>query len=351
MSLPVFPEIPNGSTFDSSIYQILVSIAMEEIGLSHVINAEGEKIQYIIGTLPGSAPAVPPTVEQVIEINDSVKETLQQVAFNQMFLSAKMAEALKAYLKNKEDGGGGQTDPPDPPDPPDPIVTVKFMGNNPSVEENSRYGPDYIIEPPEYEDQAVWSTSDPEIATIGENGMVYTHKPGVVVITLAVGDVSDTLTLTVTPVGLKKFPLNEEKSPYAPRIDPENDMNNFSLVVSINLHPSEGTGPVFKLLETGAIKLEDILKMDDFTDIRVRPEDASLNHLFWIEDDKSGAPAIKYNYYPTDINLWTAEKEGPTNIYVYLILSKTGYNDARIKAHLLYNDSVFGGDANGGGRK
>jgi len=102
MSLPLFPHVPEGFTFENSIGQMLTSIAMEEIGLSHVINAEGEKIQYILGTLPESKPEVAPTIDQVIEINESVKETLRQVAFNQMYLNAKMSTALKAYLQNKK---------------------------------------------------------------------------------------------------------------------------------------------------------------------------------------------------------------------------------------------------------
>ena len=40
------------------VNQILSSIAMEELGMSHILNAEGEKLQYILGTLPGlSGPA------------------------------------------------------------------------------------------------------------------------------------------------------------------------------------------------------------------------------------------------------------------------------------------------------
>ena len=100
MSLPVFPELPEGFTFENSIYQILTSIAMEEIGLSHIINAEGEKLQYILGTLPGvPLPEPPPTIDQVLEVNDSIQEVLRSISFSHMFLNAKMADALKAYLQ------------------------------------------------------------------------------------------------------------------------------------------------------------------------------------------------------------------------------------------------------------
>ena len=41
--------------------QILSSIAMKELGLSHILNAEGEKLQYILGTLPGLIGPAGPT--------------------------------------------------------------------------------------------------------------------------------------------------------------------------------------------------------------------------------------------------------------------------------------------------
>ena len=78
-------------TFDA-VNQILSSIAMEELGLSHILNAEGEKMQYILGTLPGlSGPAA--TVKDVLNANESVRSLLETAVQNQLFLKAKMQGA------------------------------------------------------------------------------------------------------------------------------------------------------------------------------------------------------------------------------------------------------------------
>ena len=45
MSLPSFPNIDPPIQREDAVNQILSSIAMEELGLSHILNAEGEKLQ------------------------------------------------------------------------------------------------------------------------------------------------------------------------------------------------------------------------------------------------------------------------------------------------------------------
>ncbi|MGF7146157.1 hypothetical protein HNQ56_004621 [Anaerotaenia torta] len=73
--------------------QILSSIAMEELALSHIINAEGEKLQYVLGTLPGiSGP--PATVEDILAANDSVRSMLDTIGQNQLLCKNKMQSAL-----------------------------------------------------------------------------------------------------------------------------------------------------------------------------------------------------------------------------------------------------------------
>ena len=41
-------------TREEALTMIIASIAMEELALSHILNAEGEKLQYVLGT-PGRA--------------------------------------------------------------------------------------------------------------------------------------------------------------------------------------------------------------------------------------------------------------------------------------------------------
>ncbi|WP_242503588.1 MULTISPECIES: hypothetical protein [Bacillus cereus group] len=48
----------------------MASIALEKLGLAHIINAEAEKIQYAIGTLSGLSPAA--TLVEILAVNESV---------------------------------------------------------------------------------------------------------------------------------------------------------------------------------------------------------------------------------------------------------------------------------------
>lgn len=105
MSLPAFPPVDPNLDQESALNMILASIAMEELGLSHIINAEGEKLQYVLGTLPGQCGTCP-TIDEVLAVNKSVATLLDSVLQNQIFLKNKMERVLE-FL-------------PPPPKPPHP---------------------------------------------------------------------------------------------------------------------------------------------------------------------------------------------------------------------------------------
>ena len=108
MSLPSFPNVNPPIQREDAVNQILSSIAMEELGLSHILNAEGEKMQYILGTLPGlSGPAA--TVKDVLNANESVRSLLETAVQNQIFLKGKMQGALDASPMQGPTGPTGPT--------------------------------------------------------------------------------------------------------------------------------------------------------------------------------------------------------------------------------------------------
>ena len=96
MSFPTIPNISPDIDIDQvdAINLLLVSIAFEELGLAHIINAEAEKIQFVLGTLPNHPPLTPPTIEDLLEIDRSVAHTLRSVINTQMLLQFKLEDVL-----------------------------------------------------------------------------------------------------------------------------------------------------------------------------------------------------------------------------------------------------------------
>lgn len=127
MSQPSFPNNPD-ITRDDAVNQILSSIAMEELGLSHIINAEGEKLQYVLGTLPGvTGPAA--TIADLLDANESVQNLLQNASYNQLLLRSKMQQALSASEMTGPTGPTGPAGPAgDPGGPTGPTGPAGLTG-------------------------------------------------------------------------------------------------------------------------------------------------------------------------------------------------------------------------------
>jgi hypothetical protein len=94
-----FPNIPNVTsminiTQGQAIDLLLASIAFEELGLSHILNAEGEKIQSVVGTLPGLTPTVVP-IGDLQAIDTSVANTLHHIIKKEMILEFKLENLIQ----------------------------------------------------------------------------------------------------------------------------------------------------------------------------------------------------------------------------------------------------------------
>ena len=94
MSQPTIPNITPRIDIDRDdvINHLSASIALEELGLAHVINADAEKIQYVLGTIPGLTPAA--TLGQILAVNESVQDMLDLVIKKELLLTSKLKEVI-----------------------------------------------------------------------------------------------------------------------------------------------------------------------------------------------------------------------------------------------------------------
>lgn len=91
MSLPSIPDINPDITLNrcESINLLLSSIAMEEIALSHILNAEGEKIQYFLKRKDKLKTC------DFFEINKQVNNVLRTIVKSQLLLQLKLEDVVE----------------------------------------------------------------------------------------------------------------------------------------------------------------------------------------------------------------------------------------------------------------
>ncbi len=94
MGMPNIPDITPEITIDRDdvINLLLASIALEELGLAHILNAEGEKIQAVTGNTDAS-------IEDLLEINRSVDRSLRNVIKKEMLLQFKLEDTIELIEK------------------------------------------------------------------------------------------------------------------------------------------------------------------------------------------------------------------------------------------------------------
>lgn len=98
MSFPIIPNITPfiSVTTEQTIPLLLASIAFEELALAHIMNAEAEKLQFILGTLDTDVTFTPAEVslEDLLDANTSVQRTLRDVIKKEMLLEFKFENIL-----------------------------------------------------------------------------------------------------------------------------------------------------------------------------------------------------------------------------------------------------------------
>ena len=94
MSMPNIPDLNPDVTIDrnDALNVILSSIGMEELSMSHLLNAEAEKIQFALGTLDPEVEAA--SLEEIMKVNESSNKMLRDVIKNQMLIGMKMEDVV-----------------------------------------------------------------------------------------------------------------------------------------------------------------------------------------------------------------------------------------------------------------
>ncbi|MFF2291081.1 hypothetical protein [Peribacillus butanolivorans] len=127
-----FPNIPNitptiSITTAQTVPLLLSSIALEELALAHIINAEAEKLQFVLGTLPTGTTLSPAVVSvpNLLAVDASVQRTLRDVIKKEILLEFKFENVLDLLTTI-------------PPTPPPPTITcdcevTNMAGNDFSI--------------------------------------------------------------------------------------------------------------------------------------------------------------------------------------------------------------------------
>ena len=115
------PEIPE-RTQEEALTDLLESIALEETALAHILNAEGEKIQAIVGQIEDGEL----TPDEAIEQQETIMRMLRMPIKQQMLLQFKLEDVLdfKEELEL-------------PPEPPVEVQTNTVTANG--IYENETY--------------------------------------------------------------------------------------------------------------------------------------------------------------------------------------------------------------------
>nr|ADU04107.1 collagen-like protein [Pasteuria ramosa] len=117
---------------ESVLSLLLASTALNELGLSHLLNAEAEKMQYVLGTLSGvSNNNPPPNFNDLLAIGKSITSILKNAGCKSAALRTQTNYALNTFSVQGPTGPIGVTGPVGPatgPTGPTGITGLSITG-------------------------------------------------------------------------------------------------------------------------------------------------------------------------------------------------------------------------------
>jgi len=106
-------SLPTDLTEENALANIIASIALEEAALAHIINAEGEKIQRVVGTFvpegaTGPLPLeTPADIEDMEAINTTVGDMMETISNIEASLHNKLRTVLAVIVVPEATGPTG----------------------------------------------------------------------------------------------------------------------------------------------------------------------------------------------------------------------------------------------------
>lgn len=94
MSMPIIEKAECPVSREQAVTNLIESIALQQAALSHILNAEGEKIQKILKVCTCN--------EEIFKVNESVKEVLNAVTHLEHLLVTKL-ELVSCKLCKHDD--------------------------------------------------------------------------------------------------------------------------------------------------------------------------------------------------------------------------------------------------------
>lgn len=105
MSMPKVPDVKPEIKLDTkdAVNVILASIGFEELGLAHIINAEGEKIQAFLGTDRDHEEKNDKEfkIDDLVRLDEIVRDTLDTIIKKEMLLLMKLDRAAEILEKDE----------------------------------------------------------------------------------------------------------------------------------------------------------------------------------------------------------------------------------------------------------
>jgi len=228
-----------------------------------------------------------------------------------------------------------------------PAGGVKINGGDRDIEIGQAYTPEIVITPANSTDKPTWVSGNPGVATVDpDTGKITGIAVGEAVITVTVGNKTDSITITVkNPSHNTGLPVNKPADGFTPIIvhDPRIGDSYFA---KINFMEYGNPDPNFNFLyHTGSIHLEDIITDGNYSNVTAEAVDTKYAPYITIgvcvrHENK---PSIIFSYEPTsDEFLQMQLNDGLNNskIPVQVRLTRDDGKSAVVTINMVYYGSL-----------